>query len=112
VVRLADGMFAVRSAEYPACEGRDLQMWPARERFRQALTARVSEAIAKGELPPLYRSLAEAHSSLPTHCATQVEAPDRLPHTFDYAVIVEVDLAEEEAERIAALRVEQPEARM
>lgn len=105
VVRLRDGMFAVRSAEYPACEGRDVQMWPAREQFRQALATQVSEILARGEMPPLYLSLEEARSCLPAHCRMQVEAPDRLPKTFDYAVIVELDLSAEDAERFASIRV-------
>jgi len=105
VVRLSDGMFAVRSAEYPGCEGRDPQMWPAREQFRQALSEEVRHAIREGELPPLYLSLEEAQAGLGEHCKTQIEAPDRLPKTFDYAMIVEVNLAPEEAERFAAIRV-------
>jgi hypothetical protein len=114
VVRLRDGSFAVRSAEYPACEGRDLQMWPAREQFREALTERAREAIAKGDLPPLYQSLDEARASLPGHCERQIEAPDRLPKTFDYAVIVEVELGAEEAERFKTIRIGKmlPEARL
>ena len=114
VVRLRDGTFAVRSAEYPSCEGRDLQMWSAREQFRAALTARARQSIAEGELPPLYLSLEEARSDLPAHCARQIDADDRLPKTFDYAVIVEVELLAEEAERLATIRASRllPEARM
>ena len=105
IVRLRDGMFAVRSADYPACEGRDQQVWPAREQFRQALSARVRQAIQRGEAPPLFLTLQDAVASLPAHCKNQLEAPDRQPNTFDYAVIVEVELAAEEAERFISLRI-------
>ena len=105
VVRLRDGMLSVRSAEYPACEARDVQMWPARDQFREALTLRARAAIAKGELPPIYQTIEEARANLPAHCEIQVDAPDRLPKTFDYAVIVELDLPAEEAERFTSIRV-------
>jgi hypothetical protein len=105
VVRLRDGMFAVRSAEYPTCEGRDLEMWPAREQFRQALSEHVRHMIQEGEMPPLYLSLEEAESIFTEHCKAQLPAPDRLPKTFDYAVIVEVNLPPDEAERFAAIRI-------
>jgi hypothetical protein len=44
----------------------------------------------------------------------QIEAPDRLPKTYDYAVIVEVDLAAADAERFAAIRIDEllPETRL
>jgi hypothetical protein len=105
VLRLRDGMYAVRSAEYPSCEGCDLHMWPAREQFRQALSAHVRQMIQQGEMPSLYLSLEEAESVLSEHCKMQIPAPDRLPRTYDYAVIVEVNLAAEDAERFAALRI-------
>jgi hypothetical protein len=56
-------------------------------------------------MPSLYLSLEEAEQALRAHCSTQIEAEDRLPKTFDYAVIVEVDLAADDAERLAALRI-------
>ncbi len=115
VVRLRDGMFAVRSLEYPECEGRDVQMWPAREKFRAALCEQVRGMIEHGEMPPsLYGSLEEAGSGLSLHCGKQIEAADRQPKTFDYAVIVEIDLPPVEAERLAAIRVGKllPESRL
>jgi hypothetical protein len=105
VVRLRDGMFAVRSAEYPSCEGCDIQVWPARAQFRQALSEHVSQMILQGEVPSLYLSLEEAQADFGEHCRMQIEAPDRLPQTFDYAMIVEVDLAPEAVERFAAMRI-------
>src|SRR5258708_29244266 len=103
ILRTRDGMFAVRSAEYPSCEGRDVEMWPAREQFRQALSERVRDMIQQGEVPSLCLSLEEAEALLGEHCKTQITAPDRLPKTYDYAVIVEVDLGADAAERFAAI---------
>jgi hypothetical protein len=114
VLRLRNGMFAVRSAEYPSCEGHDLQVWPAREQYRQALSEHVRQMIQEGELPSLYLSLEEAQEVMSEHCKLQIEAADRLPKTHDYAVIVEVNLAAEDAERFAAIRIGQllPETRL
>jgi hypothetical protein len=61
--------------------------------------------IHEGEVPSLYLSLEEAEADFGERCKLQVEAPDRLPQTFDYAMIVEVDLAAEDAERFAAIRI-------
>jgi hypothetical protein len=105
VLRLRDGRLAVRSAEYPSCEGCDIEMWPAREQFRQALSEHVRRMIQQGEMPSLYLSLEEAESVLGEYCKTQIPAPDRLPKTYDYAVIVEVDLLADDAERFAAIRI-------
>jgi hypothetical protein len=105
IVRLRDGMFAVRSPEYPACEGHDLRAWVAREQFREALSEQVRQMIHDGEVPPLCLSLEEAEEDLSAHCRMQIEAPDRLPKSYDYAVIVEVNLAAEDAERFAAIRI-------
>jgi hypothetical protein len=114
IVRLRDGTFAVRSAAYPSCEGHDLQAWAAREQFRQALSEHVRQMIQEGEVPPLYLSLEEAEEDLREHCKVQIEAPDRLPKSYDYAVIVEVDLAAEDAGRFAAIRIDEllPETRL
>jgi hypothetical protein len=105
VLRTRGGMFAVRSAEYPSCEGCDAEMWPAREQFRQALSEHVREMIQQGEVPSLCLSLEEAQALLGEHCKTQIPAADRLPKTYDYAVIVEVDLPADEAERFATIRI-------
>jgi hypothetical protein len=105
VLRLRDGMYAVRSAEYPSCEGCDAQMWPAREQFRHALSEHVRQMIHHGEMPSLYLSLEDAESIFGEHCKMQIPAPDRLPKTYDYAVIVEVDLPADDAERFAAIRI-------
>jgi hypothetical protein len=115
VLRLRDGTYAVRSADYPECEGRDIQVWPAREKFRTALSQHVTGMIEQGELPPaLYPSLDEAQSKFGAHCRMQLEAEDRQPNTFDYAVIVDLDLPTIEAERLTALRVGKllPESRL
>ena len=61
--------------------------------------------IQQGEMPSLYLSLEEAESILQEHCKIQIPAADRLPRTYDYAVIVEVNLAADDAERFAAMRI-------
>jgi|HubBroStandDraft_6_1064221.scaffolds.fasta_scaffold1387078_1 hypothetical protein len=105
VLRLRDGMYAVRSADYPSCEGCDAQLWTAREQFRQALSEHVRQMIQQGEMPALYLSLEEAEATIGEHCKMQIPAPDRLPKTFDYAMIVEVSLPAADAERFAAIRI-------
>jgi hypothetical protein len=114
VLQRRDGMYAVRSNEFPACEGRDVALWTAREQFRQALSEHVRHMIQQGELPSLYVSLEEAESILIEHCRIQIPDPERRPKTYDYAVIVEVNLPAEEAERFAAIRIGKllPETRL
>jgi hypothetical protein len=114
VLRLRDGTYAVRSVEYPSCEGGDAELWTAREQFRQAVSGHVQQMIQNGEMPALYVSLEEAEQILGEHCKTQIPAPDRLPNTFDYAMIVEVDLPAADAERLAAIRIGKllPETRL
>ena len=115
ILRLRDGMYAVRSADYPECEGRDPQVWPAREKFRAALSEQVQEMIGQGEMPPsLYPSLDEAQAKFGEHCRTQLKAEDRQPDAFDYAVIIDLDLTGAEAERYAAIRADRllPECRL
>jgi hypothetical protein len=101
VLQRRDGLYAVRSTEYPACEGRDIVLWTAREQFRRALSEHVAQMILVGEVPSLCSSLEEAESSLGAQCRIQVPDPERLPKTYDYAVIVEVDLSPDDAERLA-----------
>ena len=114
VLQRRDGMYAVRSNEFPACEGRDVALWTAREQFRQALSEHVRHMIQQGELPSLYVSRDEAESILVEHCRIQIPDPERRPKTYDYAVIVEVNLPAEEAERFAAIRIGKllPETRL
>jgi hypothetical protein len=114
VLRLRDGTFAVRSPDYSACEGHDMDAWAAREQFRAALSGQVRQLVQDGEVPHLCLSLEEAEEDLRLRCKVQIEAPDRLPKTYDYAVIVEVDLAAEDAERFAAIRIGEllPETRL
>jgi hypothetical protein len=68
LLKLSDGAFAVRSADYPDCEGRNQQMWPARQQFRLALGERVRKMIDDGRLPILYESLDEVKDIFPAHC--------------------------------------------
>lgn len=59
VIRLQDGAYAVRSLDYPDCEARNSQGWPAREEFRRTLRDRVHQMINQGQTPVLYDSLAD-----------------------------------------------------
>ena len=107
-------MYAVRSTEYPTCEGRDIVLWTARDQFRQVLSEHVAQMILVGELPSLCSSLEEAEASLSAQCRIQIPDPERLPKTYDYAVIVEVNLSPDDTERLATLRIGKllPESRL
>ena len=100
VIRLRDGTYAVRSSDYPDCEGRSSQGWPAREQFRRVLADRVRQMIDQGEIPVLYESLDQVAPIFQSHCRKQIPAPDRLPKTNDYGVIEPVELSPEVAERL------------
>ena len=102
-IRLRDGTFAVRSADYPECEGRSPQGWAAREEFRLSLGDRVPQMIEEGNVPILYRSLDEIAPIFKSHCRKQMPAPDRLPNTFDLGVIEEVSLSDDVATRFASM---------
>ena len=98
VIRLRDGTYAVRSSDYPDCEGRSSQGWPAREQFRRVLADRVRQMIDQGEIP--VQSLDQVAPIFQSHCRRQIPAPDRLPNTNDYGVIEPVELSPEVAERL------------
>ena len=102
-IRLRDGTYAVRSADYPECEGRSPQGWAAREEFRRALGDRVRQMIEEGDVPILYRSLDEVAPIFKFHCRKQIPAPDRLPKTFDLGVIEQVILSDDVAARFASM---------
>jgi hypothetical protein len=100
VIHLRDGTYAVRSLDYPGCEGRSSQGWPAREQFRHILSGRVRQMIDLGEIPMLYESLDQVAPIFQSHCRKQIPAPDRLPKTNDYGVIEPVELSPEVVERL------------
>ena len=102
-IRLRDGTYAVRSADYPECEGRSPQGWAAREKFRRALRDRARQVIEEGEVPILYRSLDEVAPIFKSHCRKPIPAPDRLPNTFDLGVIEQVILSDDVAARFASM---------
>src|SRR5579864_7413520 len=104
LLKLSDGAFAVRSADYPDCEGRNPEMWPARQQFRLALSERVQTMIDDGSLPNLYESLAEVKPIFPAHCNRRLLAPDRLPNSFDWGLIEFVELNSDYAKRLSTLR--------
>jgi hypothetical protein len=102
-IRLRDGTYAVRSADYLECEGRSPQVWAAREEFRRALGDRVRQMIEQGDVPILYRSLDEVAPIFKSHCRKQIPARDRLPNTFDLGVIEQVSLSGDVATRFASM---------
>src|SRR5262252_5214807 len=102
LLRLQDGSFAVRSADYPECEGRSTEAWTARVAFRRSLADRVQELIALGQVPKLYRS-PELQAAFPSHCRLQIPASDRAPNTFDFGVIEPVKLSSDAEHRLASL---------
>ena len=100
VIRLRDGTYAVRSLDYPHCEGRSSQGWPARERFRRIVGDCIRQMIHRGEIPMLYESLDQVTPIFQSHCRKQIPAPDRLPNTNDYGVIEPVELSPKVAEQL------------
>ena len=104
LLRLHDGSYAVRSTDYPGCEGRAQQVWPAREQFRCALDERVEEMLKRGDTPRLHRSAEEIEPFFAAHCALQIPAPDRMPNTFDVGLIEPVTLSTSAAERLETIR--------
>ena len=104
LLRLQDGTYVVRSPDYPGCEGRGSEGWPAREQFRDALGDRVQLMVGQGEVPILYDladNLAPVLSSL---SRTQISAPDRYPSSHDTWLIVPVSPFGETADRLATMR--------
>ena len=105
--RLQDETYVVRSLDYPACEGRNAENWPAREQFRHVLGDRVREMVEQGEVPILYDSADDLAPILSSRGMTQIAAPDRHPSSYDTWLIVPVSPLGETAERLAAMRVAQ-----
>jgi len=104
LLRLCDGTYAVRSTDYPGCEGRDQHIWPAREQFRCALDECVAEMLERDERPTLYWSFDQIKPFFLAHCRTQIHAPDRRPNTFDVGLIEPVTLSAASAKRLEAIR--------
>jgi hypothetical protein len=105
--RLRDETYVVRSLDYPACEGRSSESWPAREQFRYLLEDRIRHKVEEGEAPILYDSADDLAPTLSELSRTQIPAPDRCPSTYDTWLIVPVSPSGETAERLAAMRVAQ-----
>jgi hypothetical protein len=105
--RLQDETYVVRSLDYPACEGRSAENWPAREQFRNVLGDRVREMVEQGEVPILYDSADDLAPILFSRGTTQIAAPDRHPSSYDTWLIVPVSPLGETAERLAAMRAAQ-----
>src|SRR5215813_1163758 len=106
MLRLRDGTIAVRSLEYPECEGRDPNKWPAREQFRRAVGVRVHAMLEQGFMPSVCCSNKELTSVFSAQCKIGIEAADRLPNGFDYTVIEGVTLSPDAAERLIRMRAD------
>ncbi len=98
-VRLQDGIYAIRSPEFPGCEARNARVELAREQFGDVLRERLLQMIEAGEVPALY-TYEELGSSFADRCTVQISAPDRMPGTFDRVMAVRAKLPPEAAERL------------
>jgi hypothetical protein len=98
-VRLQDGIYAIRSPEFPGCEARNARVQLAREQFGDVLRERLLQMIEAGEVPGLY-TYEELGSSFAGRCTMQISAPDRMPGTFDRVMAVRAKLPPEAAERL------------
>jgi hypothetical protein len=107
LLRLQDETYVVRSLDYPACEGRSDESWPAREQFRHVLGDCVRKMVEQGEVPILYDSADDLAPILSSLGRTQIAAPDRHPSSYDIWLIVPVSPLGETAERLAAMRLAQ-----
>jgi hypothetical protein len=104
LLRLRDGTYVVRSPDYPECEGRSSEAWPARERFRDALGDRVQQMVRQGQVPVLYDSADNLAPTLSALSRTQISEPDRHPSTYDTWLIVPVSPTGATAERLGTMR--------
>ena len=100
-VQLEDGIYAIRSPDFPGCEARHARAELAREQFGDALRKRLLEMIEAGEVPSL-RTYEEIGSSFAARCSVQIPAPDRRKGTFDRVMAVRAKLPPE-AERLKAV---------
>ena len=103
-LQLRDGTFVVRSPDVPGCETQNFRIEAARQAFGEALSARLLQMMEAGEAPTLY-SFEELESSYAVRCRRQIEAPDRMPGSFDRVMAIRAKLPPEAAERLAAMRV-------
>lgn len=81
-VRLQDGIYAIRSPEFPGCEARNARVELAREQFGDVLRERLLQMIEAGEVPSLY-TYEELGSSFAGRCASRSPRPTacRAPST-------------------------------
>jgi hypothetical protein len=98
-LKLEDGTYAVRSPEFPECEGRDAEVERAREQFGAALRQRVLQMIEAGTRPSLY-GYDELEARFAARCVMQISASDRAPGSFDRVMPIRVHLPAEPAARL------------
>jgi len=97
-LHLLDGLYAVRSPEFPGCEARHARIEVAREQFADVLRERLLKMHETGEVRGLY-TYEELGSSFAARCTTQIPAPDRMPGSFDRVMAVRAKLPPGVAER-------------
>jgi len=101
-VQLDDGMYAVRSPEFPGCEARNARVELAREEFGDTLREHVLRMLEAGEIPRLY-PYEELEPNFAVRCTVQIPAPDRMPGTLDRVMAVRAKLSPEAAQRLKTL---------
>jgi hypothetical protein len=107
-VQLQDGIFAVRSPEFPGCEARHTRIELAREQFRDVLRERLLRMLESGEVAGLY-TYEELGSSFAARCTMQLPAPDRMPGSFDRVMAVRAKLPPGVAERLRPIPAARPQ---
>jgi len=106
-LHLQDGLYAVRSPEFPGCEARHARIEVAREQFADVLRERLLKMHETGEVRGLY-TYEELGSSFAARCTTQIPAPDRMPGSFDRVMAVRAKLPPGVAERFKPMAAAQP----
>jgi hypothetical protein len=101
-VQLHDGMYAVRSPEFPGCEARNARVELARQEFGDTLREHLLRMINAGEIPRLY-PYEELEPSFAARCTERIPAPDRMPGTLDRVMAVRAKLPPETAQRLKTL---------
>jgi DNA-binding TFAR19-related protein (PDSD5 family) len=107
-VQLQDGIYAVRSPEFPDCEARHARIELAREQFGDVLRERLLRMIESGEVAALY-TYEELGSSFAARCTMQLPAPDRMPGSFDRVMAVRAKLPPGAAERLRPIPAARPQ---
>jgi len=108
-LHLQDGLYAVRSPEFPDCEARHARIEVAREQFAEVLRERLLKMLESGEVPGLcLYTYEELGPSFAARCTMQIPAPDRMPGSFDRVMAVRAKLPPGAAERLKPMPAARP----